>query len=109
MENRDKTFADEYREKIISLIEYENKYKKEQGFPTVSLESPDNNRSLVFRRGVLKKFVESDLFLTARKKKDGVLVEQVYLSIAAGISMIFATAVAFSFQRTFGNLTVPLL
>lgn len=108
LETRDKVFAEGYREKIVSLIESENRYKREQGFPVVSLDSPDNNRSLVFRRGVLKKFVESDLFLTAKKKKDGVLVEQVYLSIAAGISMIFATAVAFSFQRTFGNLTVPL-
>jgi len=108
LEESDKTLADEYRGKIISLVEAENQYKKNQGYPAVSLDSPDNNRNLVFRRGVLKKFVESDLFLTAKKKKDGVLVEQIYFSLAAGISMIFATAVAFSFQRTYGNLTMPL-
>jgi hypothetical protein len=62
---------------------------------------------LVFRRGVLKKFIESDLFLTAKKKKDGILIEQIYFSLAAGVSMIFATVVAFSFQMKFGNFTMP--
>jgi len=108
LETSNKILADQFREKIISLIANERKYKKEHGFPVISIDSPDKNRDLVFRRSVLKKFVESDLFLTARKKKDGVLIEQVYLSIAAGISMIFATTVAFSFQRTFGNFTMPL-
>lgn len=36
------------------------------------------------------------------------LAEQVYFSIAAGISMIFATAIAFSFQQKYGNFTMPL-
>lgn len=36
------------------------------------------------------------------------MAEQVYYSIAAGISMIFATAIAFSFQQKYGNFTMPL-
>lgn len=108
LDSLDKEFADRYRAKIQTAIDEETKHKKEHGYPVVSLDSPDKNRDLVFRRGVLKKFIESDLFLTANKKKDGVIIEQVYLSLAAGISMIFATTVAFSFQKTFGNFTIPL-
>jgi len=102
-----KEFASKFREKILKIIQSEINHKKEHGYPVVSLESPDKNRDLVFRRGVLKKFIESDLFLTAKKKKDGVLIEQIYFSLAAGVSMIFATAVAFSFQMKFGNFTMP--
>jgi len=108
LESKDKKLAEAFRNKIFLLIDTEIQYKKEHGYPVVALDSPDKNRDLVFRRGVLKKFIESDLFLNAKKKKDGVLVEQVYYSLAAGISMIFATTIAFSFQKTFGNFTVPL-
>ena len=56
----------------------------------------------------MKKYIESDLFLNARMKRDGVIVEQVYYSMAAGLSMIFATGIAFSFQQAYGNFTMPL-
>lgn len=60
------------------------------------------------RHSVLKKLVESQLYLRAPKKKDGMLAEQAMYSLAAGFAMIFATVVAWAFQRTFGNLTWPL-
>ena len=113
--------------RLISYLQYKNKekyktsiqklsvlwhkeiiYKREKGYVIVQKESPTSNREFVYRRGVLKKYVESDLFLQARKKKDGILVEQIYYSIAAGLSMIFATAVAFSVQMKYGNFTMPL-
>lgn len=62
----------------------------------------------VYRHGVLKKYVESQLYLRVPKKRDGVLVEQAYYSLAAGLAMLFATVVAWAFQRRFGNLTWPL-
>ncbi|MGE4415428.1 MAG: hypothetical protein AB7D08_08910, partial [Bacteroidales bacterium] len=78
------------------------------GYPTVEKESTNGNRDLVYRSGALKKYIESELFLSVKKKKDGALVEQLYYSVAAGISMIFATAIAFSFQMRFGSFTIPL-
>jgi hypothetical protein len=48
------------------------------------------------------------LYLRAPKKRDGVLLEQLYLSIAAGLAMLFATVVSFAFQKKFGSLTLPL-
>lgn len=107
LNSSDKDFANRFREKILKTIDGEIQHKTANGYPVVSPESSDKYRDLVFRRGVLKKFIESDLFLTAKKKKDGVLVEQIYFSLAAGVSMIFATTVAFSFQMKFGNFTMP--
>lgn len=96
------------KEAMAGLIRGEADYKKSQGFVTVEEKNPQRNRYIIFRRGILKKYIGSDLFLQARKKRDGILVEQVYLSLAAGISMFFATIVAFSFQQKYGNFTMPL-
>lgn len=93
---------------VIDLLENEKKHKQKKRYLKVKPDSENKNSDLVFRLGALKKFIESDLFLKANKKRDGVIVEQVYFSIAAGISMIFATAIAFSFQIQYGNFTMPL-
>lgn len=94
-------------DKLILLISSEIEYRKLNGYLCVDEASTNHNRDLVHRLGLLKKFTENVLFLYTRKKKDGILQEQVYFSIAAGISMIFATLIAFSFQQKFGNLTMP--
>ena len=92
---------------ILKALEKEREHKTACNYMHVDADSPSKNKDLIFRLSALKKYVESDLFINAKKKRDGVLVEQVYFSLAAGLSMVFATAVAFSFQQTYGNLTMP--
>lgn len=94
--------------RLMALIRSEIDYKRMSGYLVAEIESTDRNRAVIYRRGMLKKYAESDLFLKSSKKRDGVLVEQIYYSIAAGLSMIFATMVAFSFQKKYGNFTMPL-
>ncbi|MDR2129791.1 MAG: hypothetical protein LBP56_01255 [Odoribacteraceae bacterium] len=93
---------------LMGLIREEVGYKRERGFLVVERGSKEGNRAVIYRRGMLKKYAESELFLRASKRRDGVWVEQVYYSLAAGLSMIFATVISFSFQRSFGNFTMPL-
>ncbi len=93
---------------LKGLIRCENAYKRGMDYLAVENDNSVNNRNLVFRHGVLKRYVESDLFLVSRKKKDGLIVEQLLYSIAAGISMVFATAIAFWGQRKFGSVATPL-
>jgi hypothetical protein len=99
--------TDGIRKKLMDLIQSEVKYKHEKGYPVVAKVSEDRNRDLVFRLSLLKKYAENELFLNTNKRRDGVWIEQVYLSIAAGLSMVFATAIAFSFQLKYGNFTMP--
>jgi hypothetical protein len=101
------TFKD-IRNVFIEQIKEVQKYKIEKGYHVVKTNDPANNRELLFRLSILKKFVGSDLFLKVFKKRDGVLIEQIYFSIAAGISMIFATGIAFYTQLVYGNFTMPL-
>ena len=95
------------REELAALIRREQDYKSCRGYGVLTDDS-DQNRRLVYHRGMLKKFIESELYIRLDKKKDGVAVEQIYYSIAAGIAMIFATAVAWITQTRYGNITWPL-
>lgn len=95
------------RERFMALIISEHNYKLSQGYGVMG-EDASHNRELVFHRGMLKKFIESELYIRLDKKKDGVAVQQIYYSIAAGVAMIFATAVAWYSQVKYGNITWPL-
>ena len=96
------------RSKLVELMSEEKEYKLTMGYGAVDPKDPGGNRQLVFRYGMLKKYVESALYIRLNKKRDGFAIEQVYYSIAAGLAMIFATAVAWFAQLKYGNITGPL-
>ena len=97
----------EIRQRLAELIKKERDYKNIAEYGLLNGDDR-HDRQLVYHRGMLKKFVESELYIHLSKKKDGVAVEQIYYSIAAGIAMIFATAVAWFMQVKYGNITWPL-
>ncbi|MBQ0069550.1 MAG: hypothetical protein KBT09_07325 [Bacteroidales bacterium] len=92
---------------IQQCIKDEIAYRDDREYANLKADDPNGNRDAMFRHRVLKKYVDSDLFLDVPKKKDGNLAEQLYLSIAAGLAMMFATVVSFHFQQKFGNFTLP--
>ena len=95
------------RKDLTDLIRKERAYKTMAEYGM--LDGDDrHDRQLVYHRGMLKKFVESELYIHLSKKRDGVAIEQLYYSIAAGVAMIFATAVAWFTQVRYGNITWPL-
>jgi hypothetical protein len=103
------TTPDENREAralLDRLVLDEMDYRTKKGYPSVA-KPHRSNEDVLHRSSRLKKFIESNLFLNTDTKKEGVLVEQVLFSIAAGIAMIFATGVAFASQLIYGNLTLP--
>ena len=95
------------RERFSQFLAGEYAYKKSKGYGVMN-NDPKHDRELVYHRGMLKKFIESELYIRLDKKKDGVAVEQIYYSIAAGAAMIFATAAAWITQVKYGNITWPL-
>lgn len=95
------------RRSLVELVQKEREYKRMAEYGLLNGEDK-HDRQLVYHRGMLKKFVESELYIHLSKKKDGVAIEQIYYSIAAGIAMIFATAVAWFTQVKYGNITWPL-
>jgi len=108
MEEKSPKLDIDFESKVLDILEKERQYKIANNFAVADPDSTNKNSDFIFRLGALKKYIESDLFLDAKKKRDGVLVEQIYYSLAAGLAMIFATSVAFAFQNKFGNFTMPL-
>ena len=95
------------RQQFMDLIMLERCYKVANDFG-IFTEKPDHDSQLAYHHGMLKKFIESELYIRLDKKKDGVAVQQIYYSIAAGVAMIFATAIGWYSQMKYGNITWPL-
>ena len=86
----------------------ERQYRTRRGFLNVSRHGgAQANRQFVYRASQLKKYIESNLYLPTHKRRNTVFLEQVAFSLAAGVSMVFATIVSFAFQQTYGNFTLP--
>lgn len=90
---------------LAGLVKDEVDYRRSCGYPTV-LSRDDDNEIFVYRFGVLKKFVARVLHLSVRKASERKGLEHFALGLAAGGSMIFATAVAFYYQRIYGTLSL---
>ena len=106
------TFPDGYAQlenRFKDLLLGERAYKSEQGYLNVKPDDPAGNEDFVFRSSLLKKFAESDLYLSSNKRKNTFLVEQILYSLAAGAAMVVATLSSFFFQQRYGNFTLPFL
>ena len=99
---------DELAGKATALYRRIGKHMRQLGYPEIRKDDRLHNRIFIHRFSILKKYIESDLYLRAPKRRDGVIVEQLYFGIAAGLAMLFATVVSFAFQKKFGSLTLPL-
>lgn len=106
------SFPNDYaqlEEQFKALLLGERAYKLEQGYLNVCPSDPNGNEDFVFRASLLKKFAESDLYLSSNKRKNTFLVEQILYSLAAGAAMVVATLSSFFFQQRYGNFTLPFL
>lgn len=68
----------------------------------------DGNERYLHHLSLLKKYTSSVLYLATSLENEGETVEHLLFAIAAGISMIFATVIAFYVQSIYGNFTSPL-
>lgn len=103
LKKSDKT---DFKQKLSNRVRAETKHRKWLGYRSV-LKEDDDNEEYVFRTSVLKKYASSILYLSTAIRREGIGLEQILFSLAAGLSMIFATIVAFYFQHKFGNFTFP--
>ncbi len=96
---------DRWTVKLANLIRGELDHRRERGYPTLPEEGKDNEL-FIFRLGVLKKLTAGALYLSVRTEKEGRGIEQLGMALAAGLAMLFATTVAFIYQRAYGTLSV---
>ncbi len=101
-----KNAAPEELDKIVTLINSEQKYKKQKAYssPKDKNVNPDE---LLYRRNQLKKYIEDVFYLNRDVRVDGAVVQQTLLALAAGLAMVFSTGIAFYYQQVYGNFTIP--
>ncbi len=88
---------------MAKLLKEETDYKIAKGYSHVIFGDDVNNRNLVLRHSLLKKYVESALFLRSNTTEDGRAVKQISFSLAAGLAMMISLLVTMPFQKYLGN------
>jgi hypothetical protein len=96
----------QFLDKINLQAKVEVKYRRSRGYLSV-LHEEIGNEEYAFRVSVLKKYAASVLYLSTAVYREGRGMEQFLFALAAGLSMIFATMVAFYSQYQFGNFSFP--
>lgn len=96
----------QYCQRLNDIVDRETQHRRLRGYGSV-LKIGDENETYAFRASVIKKYVSGVLHLSIAAHREGKGIEQVLLAVAAGISMVFATAVAFYFQSVYGSFTFP--
>lgn len=103
-----KPVYEEFKPKLIEILKKETANNQKMNYSVPSEKEGEHNSLILIKRSLLKKFVESDLFLQRIKKADGSVARELYYSVAAGLAMIFATIISFAATQQFGNFTLAL-
>ena len=99
----DKPELNEAFRAMADLLVEEKAYKTSQGYSHTVVGNKDNNRKLLYRHSLLKKYIESALFLKVNTTQDGQAVKQISFSLAAGLAMMVYLLVTMPFQKYLGN------
>lgn len=88
---------------LADMIVEEKAYKTMHGYSYAVIGDKDSNRRLLRRHSLLKKYIESALYLKVNTTQDGQAVRQISFSLAAGLAMMVYLMVTIPFQRYLGN------
>lgn len=85
-----------------------NKPNQEHGTQSEKAGVTERNERYLYHLSLLKKYTSSVLYLSSLRQVEGETVEHLLFALAAGISMIFATFIAFYAQSIYGDFTTAL-
>ncbi len=93
---------------LLAFIAEEMEYCRDHGFKSVP-KPHSVNETFFHYKSVLKKLVESSLYLDTSIKPEGAFLEHLTFGVAAGVAMLFATIVTFFAQYIYGAITLQVL
>ena len=89
---------------LTAFAREQSAYRKQHDYPSIG-SGKRKHEDLIYRRNTLENHMTSVLYLSTRHKPDSVITRELILSAAAGIAMIFATAIAFLAHVQYANWT----
>ncbi|HAT73185.1 MAG TPA: hypothetical protein DCS63_10255 [Elusimicrobia bacterium] len=92
---------------LLGIVTAQNRYRQAMKYPSVMVPG-STNEVLIYRRGVLKKFISGVLYLKAEFSEwEG--LTQVFFGLAAGAAMLFAVLVTLYFQSRYAMNSMPFV
>ncbi len=86
--------------KVLETIIAEEHYRRARGYAS-TIDPAGDNEAYLYRVGLLKKYCQSALFLKVERYAARRTWLEVFYAVAAGLSMAFATVIAFWAQRSY--------
>ncbi len=94
-------------QEAMQIATAQNRYRQAMRYPSV-LTPGSTNEVLIYRRGVLKKFISGVLYLKAEFSEWETLT-QVVFGLAAGAAMLFAVLVTLFIQARYAMNSMPFV
>jgi hypothetical protein len=95
-----------WQHRLRQRAQAEVDYRRRRGYPSVL--GPQNSEELLLRHSALKKYTSSVLWLSTSTRREGGTLQQILFATAAGVSMVFATLIAFYAQSIYGQISLPV-
>lgn len=83
-------FCDNSRNKILSEIERQRKFRSSMDFVSIASEDRMENNELIYREHLIKKWSESIMYINMEKSKTQKGLSHIFLGSAAALAMLFA-------------------
>ena len=99
-------FASVEKELTIMAVAHA-RYRAAMNYPSV-LKEGESNEVIIYRRGVLKKFMSSVLYLKPELEESNTIT-QVFFGLAAGLAMLFAVLATIYAQNRYTMNSVPFV
>lgn len=94
---------EEIRQDIRALIKEEHQYKIDHEYAHFSVGNVEESRDMFRHQHILKKYIESALYLKSDSQPDGAAAQEITLSFAAGFAMLVSMLIALPFQKYLGQ------
>lgn len=92
---------------IAHIAASQSNYRTSMNYPSV-IRGSKGNETIIYRRGILKKFISSVLYLKVEISEWETLT-QIFFALAAGIAMLFAILVMVYAQNRYAINSIPFI
>ena len=107
-----KVFGDSFSKEIITnmikIIEKEQQHRENLKSSLIILENADNE-IFTYQEGIMKKYMQSVLYLEKKKKDPKSQSLEIFYSVAAGIAMFFSLFLGFLILSFFTMYSIPFI
>jgi len=97
----------EIEKRAVDISVMQSRYRRDRKYLSVFVPK-SGNETIIYRRGMLKKFISSALYIHSNFSEWEIVTQVVYGG-AAAIAMLFATVISVYFQNRYTTTSIPFI